>query len=418
MIDTTAADMGYSRSSPEAVEFAAAQGSSVSHHSVVDRPMDLPTIVHLAASPFLGGPERQMIGLARALRGRANSIFWSFGEGGRCQPFLDEVEKGGFVSETLRHNAPNYRAAINEIVDKLKTARVDVLLCHGYKPDLLGGLAARRAGVPVVAVCRGWTGATLKVRVNELLDRFGLLQMDRVVCVSAGQAAKVRRAGIPPRRIRTIRNAINVERFDRIDPDGRRDILGLFPNPPKFIVGAAGRFSPEKGFDILIAAAERVIRRHPDAGFVLFGEGPLKETLESRVAAENLEGRFLLAPFRGDLDRVLPHLDVLAISSHTEGLPNVALEASAARVPVVATDVGGIPEVIDDGVTGYLAPADDPGALASRIAELLTDRELRLEMGERGRERVLRLFSFESQAESYLKLIEELASRSSVGVSC
>src|SRR5262249_61331736 len=107
--------------------------------------------------------------------------------------------------------------------------------------------------------------------------------------------------------------------------------------------GAAGRLSREKGFDQFIDAAALVRRQHPDTGFVLFGDGPLRERLAKRVAERELDGAFVLAGFRADVERFLPFLDVAVLSSHTEGLPVVVLEAMAARVPVVATAVGGTP---------------------------------------------------------------------------
>lgn len=367
-------------------------------------------VVHLTASPFLGGPERQMIGLARTLPDSIRSIFWSFAEGGKSLPFLEEAGRRGFETECLRQNAPAFRAVLAELGEKLAKVRPDLLLCHGYKADVLGGIAARRLGIPVVAVSRGWTGVSWKVRLNEMLDRISLVAMDRVVCVSEGQAAKVRRAGVPDRRIQVIRNAIHVDRFDRPVPDGRRRLTDLFPRTPSRVVGAAGRLSPEKGFFDLVEAAARLRRVDASTGFVIFGEGPLHDDLVRRAAAEGLSGSFVVSPFRADLDDLIPHLDVLAMSSYTEGLPNVALEASAASVPIVATDVGGIPEVVEHGVTGYLVPAGDPATLASRLAELLENPSLRASMGIEGRRRVERLFSFRSQASAYLDLFEEICS--------
>ena len=366
------------------------------------------TVVHLTASPFLGGPERQLLGLAQSLPSTLRTQFLSFSEGGKCRPFLEAARRLGFDADELANNTPNYRAAIAEVSEKLTRINADLLLCHGYKADILGGLAARRANVPVIGVSRGWTGMSLKVRLNEILDRFGMLPMDRVVCVSEGQAVKVRRAGISSRKIQVIRNAIFTNRFDDPDSSWRRRLIDMFPRPPKKIVGAAGRLSPEKGFDVLVEAAVTVVKDDPEVGFIVFGDGPLREMLCKRIEAEGLRNRFLLVAFCNDLDRYFPHLDLLVVPSYTEGLPNVALEASAASVPIVATDVGGIPEVVEDGVTGYLVPAGDPASMATRIAELLGDENLRQAMGREGRLRVQSLFTFEAQAKMYLRLFHEI----------
>lgn len=365
-------------------------------------------VVHLVASPFLGGPERQMIGLATTLAQACRTIFLSFSERGQCRPFLDEVRRQGFEAVELERNAPSYRAVMCEIAGHLRRQRADILCCHGYKPDILGWLAARQVGTPVIAVSRGWTAATFKVRINETLDRLVLRRMDRVVCVSEGQAIKVRRAGVTADRVIVIRNAIRTERFNHPDPAGRDRLRSLFDRPPARIVGAAGRLSPEKGFGVLITAAGRLAPDAPDVGFVIFGEGPLREELSRQIDAGGLAGRCLLAGFRDDLDGLLPHLDLLVLPSFTEGLPNVVLEAFAAGVPVVATAVGGTPEVVEDGVNGYLVPAGDPAALARRMRDVLDVEERRRAMGERGRDRVRNEFTFEVQSAQYQQLFADL----------
>jgi glycosyltransferase involved in cell wall biosynthesis len=367
-------------------------------------------VVHLTASTLFGGPERQMLGLAGALAGECRSVFLSFAEGGRCGAFLAEARRQGFEAATLEHDTPHLRAATRDLAAALRRTGADVLLCNGYKASLLGRVAARRAGVPAVAVSRGWTAESWKVRLYEAADRVNLRWMDRVVCVSEGQAAKVRRAGVPGGRVVVIRNAIRAERFDDPDPAYRERLLGLFPDPPRRIVGAAGRLSPEKGFGVLVEAARRVLREDPAAGVVLFGDGALRVALARQVEAAGLAGRFVLAGFRADLDRYIPWLDVMALPSFTEGLPNVVLEACAAGVPVVATAVGGVPEVIADGENGYLTPPGDAKALARCLLAVLRAEDGGRGMGEAGRRRVREEFTFEAQAAAYRRLFAELTS--------
>jgi glycosyltransferase involved in cell wall biosynthesis len=365
-------------------------------------------VVHLTASTFYGGPERQMLGLARSLGAGYRSVFLAFAEKGRCRAFVEEARRQGAPARALRFDTPHLHAAVREITDLLPRLGAEVLCCHGYKADLLGRLAARRAGIPVVAVARGWTGESLKIRLYETLDRLALRWMDRVVCVSEGQAVKVRRTGVPSGKITVIRNAIHADRFERPDPTYRKHLADFFPQPRRWIVGAAGRLSPEKGFDVLIEAAWQVVRQEPSVGFILFGEGPLQETLRRQIEAAGLRDSFILGGFRHDLDRFLPFFNVLTLPSHTEGLPNVVLEGMAASVPVVATAVGGTPEVIEEGVSGYLVPPGDAVTLAQRIGELLRSDSKRAELGRLGRERVRRHFSFEAQSRHYRTFFEDL----------
>lgn len=366
-------------------------------------------IAHLTSSGFFGGPERQMLGLASALPDRFRSVFLLFDDRGACRPFVDQIEREGFAVEVLSP-AGGLRGSVRALSDLLRRVGASVLCGHGYKADLLGLAASRRVGVPLVAVSRGYTAASRRVKMYESADRLALRFMHRVVCVSEGQAEKIRRAGVALDRVVVIRNAIRADRFDAPDPSYEGLLRGLFPEPPARVVGAAGRLSPEKGFGVLVEAAGEVVRADPDAGFVLFGEGPLRDDLERQVAAQGLQGRFILAGFRADLDRFLPHLDLAVLPSYTEGLPNVALEALAAGVPVVATAVGGTPEVVEDGVCGYLVPPGDPTALARRIVDGLRSGP-GLALGARGRERVRDLFTFEAQAAAYARLFDELAGR-------
>jgi glycosyltransferase involved in cell wall biosynthesis len=145
----------------------------------------------------------------------------------------------------------------------------------------------------------------------------------------------------------------------------------------------------------------------------LFGDGPLHRDLQRQIVAAGLEQSFVLPGFREDLDRFLPFLDLLVVPSFTEGLPNVILEAFAARVPVVATAVGGIPEIVENDLTGLLTPSGDSRALARCLADLLNADERRRAMGQQGHQRVLRDFTFEAQATAYRRLLAELQGRNS-----
>jgi glycosyltransferase involved in cell wall biosynthesis len=365
-------------------------------------------IAHLMASPFFGGPERQMLGLARHLPAATTSVFLTFAENGKCQALLDQVHSHGFEGLALQNNTPNVRAAVNEVAGHLRRLRADVLTCSGYKPDLIGWLAARQVGIPVVAVAHGWTAATLKVRLYETVDRLILRWLDAVVCVSEAQGRRVRQAKVPDNKIAVIRNAIDADAFRAPDPKYADLLRRLFKKPPKRIVGAAGRLSPEKGFEQLVDAAGLVLRHDPDIGFIHFGDGPSRAALARRIAGTGLGERFILAGFRADLGHFLPHLDVIALPSFTEGLPVVLLEAFAAGVPAIATAVGGTPEIVEDGRSGYLVPPGDPPAMARRVLDILRAEPNRLAMGQQGRDRVRAQFTFTAQSAQYQRLFHAL----------
>jgi glycosyltransferase involved in cell wall biosynthesis len=365
-------------------------------------------LVHLTSSRFFGGPERQMLGLAKALPNDCQTVFASFGEGGRCEAFLDLVRSAGFVGRRLIHDTPHLFAARKEIAALIREFRADLLLCHGYKADLVGRPAARIAGIPVVAVSRGWTGENFKVRWYDRIDRLFLHRMDRVVCVSERQAEKVRAAGVHDFKVRVIRNAARPDAFRDSDPAMRRHMESLFPRSGSRIVLMAGRLSPDKGFHVLIDAIPAVLAKAPDARFIICGDGVQRHELERQVVSLGLKDVVVFAGFRNDLDSWMPNADLFVLPSFTEGLPNVLLEAHASGVPVVATAVGGSPELVVDGETGWLVPPGVRPALAAGMIRLLCDDSRRRQMGLAAQARVREHFTFEVQARGYLELFDDL----------
>lgn len=368
-------------------------------------------VAHLLASPFFGGPERQVLGLARALSGTVSTLFLSFAERGLSEAFLIKAREAGFPTVKLRKNFPFVFQASREIASHLCEYQADVLCCSGYKPDIVGWLAARQVGIPVVAIAHGWTGVTWKVKLNETIDRLVMRRMDAVVAVSAAMAKKVRNAGVRADKIHIIRNALDLAPFEHKVPAYRERLLALFGEIPQRIIVAAGRLSPEKGFDQLIEAAVLVCQKDHGVGFVLFGDGPLKEKLTLQIRERGLSERFVLGGFQNDLERWIPHADLAVLSSYTEGLPVAVLEAMAAGLPVVATAVGGTPEVIEEGKQGYLVPPGNPIALADSLLALLADEGRRLTMGRQARQRVEKEFTFTAQGQAYERLFDCLIHR-------
>ncbi|MCH2181114.1 MAG: glycosyltransferase [Mariniblastus sp.] len=367
--------------------------------------------MHLTSSRFFGGPERQMLGLAEALQPEAETVFASFSEGGLNKDFLAKVHEAGFVSCSLERDTPKLLAAKKEVAALIKQHDVNLLLCHGYKAVTVGWFAARKVGIPVIAVSRGWTAENWKIRIYERLDRFMLRKMERVVCVSHGQADRVKRAGVRPERIEVIHNAIDMNRFSAPDPACREKLVRRFPpsvrSHIRFLVGAAGRLSPEKGFDILVEAARTVIQHHPDVGFLLFGEGALRESLQSQIDQASLKDHFQLAGYTDELDQLMPCLDLFVQSSYTEGLPNVLLEATAAGTPIVATQVGGTPEVVQPGEACLLLEPGCSRQLADCIQQIKTKSDNET-LPTITADQLQEKFSFSTQREAYLKMFRSM----------
>ncbi len=224
---------------------------------------------------------------------------------------------------------------------------------------------------------------------------------DRYVAVSAAVAEQLVRAGAEPRRVTVIPSVVDVTAVNAVASGATRS------TPPSPTVVCIAALAQEKRHDLLLAAWERVSAAIPGAELVLVGEGPQRQRIEA--AAARLTGaRVRVVGFRDDVPAWFANADLAVSASDSEGICGSLLEAMACARAVVATRVGGVPEVVEHGVTGLLVHPGDAEALAGAMTELLTDPERRAAMGAEGRRRVERRFAPASAAEAHLRLYREL----------
>ncbi|MEZ6143213.1 MAG: glycosyltransferase family 4 protein [Zavarzinella sp.] len=371
-------------------------------------------ILHLTASTFWGGPERQMLGLAQALPFEYQTFFASFAENGRCQPFLEKTREAGFESYRIKSDTPHLQQAVGDISQLIRQIDADVLLCHGYKSNLLGRLAARTTNVPCVAVSRGWTGETWKVQFYDWLDRKHLRCMNRVVCVSTEQARRVRKTGVPASKIRVIKNAMRDELLEPLHHSQREKLANVVPHD-RYVILGAGRLSPEKGYMYLVKSMVELVKQHPNVLLLLCGEGPERGAIEEFIRHHMLHDHVRLLGFRTDVDQLLAMAQVMILPSLTEGLPNIALEAAARRIPTIATAVGGTPEIVKHLETGLLVPPEQENEISRQIIWLMKNPHRAEQLVENAQEHVVHEFSFRGQAAKYVELFEELVAVPSAG---
>jgi glycosyltransferase involved in cell wall biosynthesis len=330
----------------------------------------------------------------------------SFLEGGTPNETLEQAEIAGLRNFGIPMSSRFDIRALWKLIQLLRLEKIGLLCSHGYKSTVMGWWAGRRVGIPVVAYSHGWTHENRKVRFYESLDRLFLRFVHHIVAVSESQKRELLNLGIKPERITVVHNAIELTNSCRYPERNLRSILGINNTTPVGV--SAGRLSPEKNFAGLIEAAVIVKRAIPSVVFVVFGEGVLKEELTRRIIALGLETSFLLPGFRNDFINLLYDADLFVLPSFTEGLPVVILEAYASKRPVVATAVGGNPEVIRDGETGFLVPAGNVSALAEKIVFLIKNQDLSSRMGEAGYLRVKSDFTSESQTQKLEAIYNEV----------
>ncbi len=250
-------------------------------------------------------------------------------------------------------------------------ARPSLLNGHGFKGLLYGWLCALRFGLPLVTTQHGFTPRNRKQRFYTWLSLqlCRTPQVRRVVCVANSIARLHSVAGVSESKLQVIPNGLPPS------PDISPVRPAQAPAAP--LIGFVGRLSAEKGPDLFVELAIQLCRRHPGLHAVLLGDGPERETLAARIEAAGLGARILLPGYQNDMSAWLRALEVLVISSRTEGTPMVLLEAMQAGVPVASFAVGGIPDVIIHGSSGLLATAGATEQLASAVDTLLLDANLR-----------------------------------------
>jgi len=357
-------------------------------------------VLHLVTSRFVGGPQRQILRQAECLpRDRFAVRVVTFLRPDEGDALMKEAATRGVTITGLPAGGPLDFSPLAPLCDLVRSDGVDVICAHDAKSTLFGYRAARRCRVPLVAWARGWTGETLRVRLYDAVHRRLLRRADAVVAVSRAMREFLVGIGVSPGRITVIRNAFAGQ---AAEADGRlRRALAVGEEVPVLL--SIGRLSPEKGHRYLLEAAGRLRSQGLPFALALVGEGPMRPSLERQVGRLNL-GRWVHLPgFRGDVPHLLAESNLLVLPSLTEGLPNVVLEAYAARVPVVASAVGGVPEAVREGETGYLVPPRDPAALADRLAACLRDPARARAMGEAGW-RSLEAFGVAEQMEAVAAL--------------
>jgi glycosyltransferase involved in cell wall biosynthesis len=234
---------------------------------------------------------------------------------------------------------------------------------------------------------------------------------DRIICVSdAVKQTVIERERVDEGRIVVIRNGVETLPDAREETTEIRKELGL--GEDHLVVGMVANFNRSvKGVSRFLDAVPEIVRAVPSARFLLLGRGKDEKTLRDKARDMGIEPYILFAGYRKDIHRCYAIMDVSALTSFSEGLSITILESMRCGIPVVATRVGGNPEVVVDGVTGYLVPSGDVSAFASQTAKLLLDRELRKRMGEEARRRVERHFLLQDVASRYLENYEGLLSR-------
>lgn len=269
-------------------------------------------------------------------------------------------------------------ANIFETYRLLKKNRFDLIHTHGYRADVLGIFLARLLGLPAISTCHGFISNDLHLTLYNRLDRFILRFASKIIAVSEAIKSSLIKSGIKESSVTLIQNAVNgsysVEAFTR-NRKAKREYCGMTEDD--VVVGYVGRLSEEKGVGYLIEAIALLDKSGIPAKLLIIGDGPQRMELADRVKKANLEEKVIFTGFQNDVECWLPAMDVFTLPSLTEGTPMSLLEAMACGIPVVATAVGGVPQVIESGKNGILVSPGNPQDIKEAIQLLYKSEKLR-----------------------------------------
>lgn len=289
--------------------------------------------------------------------------------------------------------------------DLLRGEQVDLIHAHEFDATVQGAAVAAYCGIPVVATVHGKHYFWEKLR-RRLAYRWVSRRATMVAVSEDLKRFVVEKVGIDSSRITVLYNGVDLpQATDPADIEACRRAMNL-PDTDH-VVGVVGNLYPVKGHQYLIDAIPAVLEKCPDSSFVFAGRGQLETDLKQQVNRLGLDKRVHFLGLRQDIPRVLALLDVFVLPSLSEGLSMAILEAMMAGKPVIATSVGGNPEIVTDEETGFLVPPRDSHALAERLVTLLKNRHLAAQLGEHGKRRAERQFSLQSMVNAYESLYAE-----------
>jgi len=371
-------------------------------------------VLHLIAPTHFGGAERVVLNLAGSIdRSRFNITVGAF-----VNVHFPENE---FLTRMEEERIPHTVFWLKRTVDvdniprlvKLIRARdIDIVHTHGYRSDIIGLLAARISSRPKIATIHGFVPINSRLRLYGQADLFALRFFDRVLPVSDHIGESLRRSGISKDKITTIRNAIDVK--DAASAAGRDASVARAASLRRgrdLLIGVVGRLSPEKNIPGFLDVARRLAAKYDHLKFVVVGEGPERDFLEGLTMRLKLDGKVRFTGFVKQMEEVYASIDILVISSSTEGIPLTALEAMRHGIPVVSTRVGGMPEIIEQGVNGLIVEAGDMDALGKAVESLVIDNKRYLTISQNARERIARDFNRASWIQKIQNCYESVVNR-------
>ena len=354
-------------------------------------------VLHIDSAKTWRGGQQQVLYLVERLKDYDNII-----ASPPQSPLAKRAKATGLKVLPVQMRGEWDPVAVYKLKKIIRKNSIKIIHLHSPHAHALGLLAAKSAGNCKVVLSRR---VVFHIRKN-ILSRVKYSNVDRIIAVSERVKEVLVADGLPEEKINVVYSGVDIERFQNVKGDYLFPQLAL--NRHRLRIGNIAGLTWEKGHRTLLKAARIVVDEFPKVIFLIVGEGPLHREIEILIKKLNLQKEVKLLGFRQDIPEILSVLDLFVLSSSREGLPNSLLDAFASRVPVVATSVGGIPEIVKDRVNGILVPPMNPGALAEAIIYLLKNRDLVRQMAEEGFRLVKEKFSIDRMVDQTKKIYGRL----------
>ena len=370
-----------------------------------------PRVLIIIASQDIGGPGKGIFQfIENAPKGDFEYILCNFNFRNRTiGQFADEASKKKLNLILLKQRFTFDPLMLLQVRDIILKNNINIIQTHGYKSGVIGLFMKRLYHIPWIGFAHGYIEVGKKLKLYNRLDRMILKYADRVVTVSDSMKKLLKEAGVKEDKIKVIYNAIaQTDATPSASTESIMDYYGI-KNLHK-VIGVVGRLSPEKGQVIFLKAFKKAVKMYPQAKALIVGDGPDRGMLEEYCKKNGIDDKVVFTGYQKEIANFYQVFDMLALPSFTEGLPNAVLEAMIFGVPVIATSVGGVPEVINNS-NGILVPPDNHELLADKMIKLLQDDGLRKSLGLKGRESLYPRFSPSHRASQILDLYKELLAK-------
>jgi glycosyltransferase involved in cell wall biosynthesis len=359
-------------------------------------------ILHLISSTGLFGAERVVLELSQSLKKIGHTPIVGAIEN-TYNPnvqIVREAKKLGLDTIIFPCESKFDQTTIRNISYFLRQKGIHLVHTHGYKSNFFGLLSSDKK-TRLISTNHNWLTSSTKLKFFRFFDALCLRRFHRIVAVSTQVKHEMLKLRLSPNKITVIHNGIALERFET-----QKDILQIKKrlkiDPKAKIIGTIGSLTPEKNHEQILRATEILMKVRAPIQSLIVGTGPLKTHLEQVINHRKIANNVILAGYRTDIPELLSIMDIFLLPSYTEGLPMVILEALASKKPVIASEVGGVPEIIRHNISGYLITPGDVFTLTSRISELLNNPREANRLAANGHNIVKRQFSSETMARRYL----------------